>query len=516
MNTHNTTPHKLALPASFTQRMQHLSLLALVLLLGATLRIYDLGAESYWLDEAIMIQLTSGSTADILAEYSASGRPPVYVWLTFSWVQIFGASEAAARALSALIGSGAILAIYYVGKELFGRHVGLSSALLMALSEMQIFHAQNLRYYSLVILLTLISFLYYIRMLRTGSLAQLTVWAITNLLLFFTHFLTVLVFPAQVLHFLIFHRRYRSLWLPWALAQASLAVAATWHLVLPLFQRTVVEGGPAPGPSWIPPTELSMLYRTVREYLLSTTPLRETIVPAVVVFVVGLLLFWLVQGPARLRRSLFALKADLRRFIGNWPSLLLVSLWLIFPPLSLFGLSLLLRPMFVDRYTLSAAPALYLLIAGGLWSVRRLVPTTLVLVAFMVLTLPGIFQYYQRDNNEQWREVATYVAAAGRPGDAVVLGPGKTEQAWYWYYQGEIAQCGRGEVILDVDLILAITERCTAEHPRVWLVLRDTLWELSTNDEIFAHLTSGQEPALRILDRQDFVKMRLVLLEKGS
>ena len=139
------------------------ALVGAVLALGATLRLYDLGAESYWLDEVIMLRAAEGDVGSILA----GPRPPVYVLLTHFWVQTFGASEASTRLLPALFGCLSLLLTYVLGRELFGRQVGLIAALLMSLSAFQVHYSQELRYYSLFVLCASLSYFLMLRALKT-------------------------------------------------------------------------------------------------------------------------------------------------------------------------------------------------------------------------------------------------------------------------------------------------------------------------------------------------------------
>lgn len=507
-----------AIPSHQAARAELLQLLplGLVVMLGAALRIYRLGAESYWLDEGIMLQVLGGGIEQIVADYVGHSRPPLFVLLAYGWVSLFGASEVAARALPAIFGIGSLLAIYFVGVELFGRRVGLSASLLMALSETQIYHAQNFRYYSLVVFLTLMSFLFYLRMLRTASLVAVVAWAVATLLLFYTHFLTLLVFPAQALHFLLLHRRYRSLWRPWLATQATLATAVVAQLAMQLYQKRVVqaaEGEPLLGPGWIPPAELAAISVTLRNYLMTAAPPREAALIASSTLLAGLLGFWLVRRRSGLHKAGPRVAAQLRKLAGRWPQLMLVVFWLVFPIGALFVLSLLVRPMYLDRYTLSASPALYLLIACGLWAARPALPMALALGAFVILAAPGLQLFYLRDNNEQWREAAAYVAASEQPGDALLLAPDSKDEAWAWYYRGALPRCSPGAPVFYVDHIAEVATQCSAEHGRVWLLLRDIPLYAEVNDTVTDRLRDGQIPGVELTDVKQFTQLRLLTLQ---
>ena len=90
-------------------------LFGLILLLGITLRFYDLGAESYWIDEMFTVIEGHQSIFQLLA----SGRldqPPAFYLPFHLWVQLFGYTEIGTRSFSALAGIGSIVLIYMVGR----------------------------------------------------------------------------------------------------------------------------------------------------------------------------------------------------------------------------------------------------------------------------------------------------------------------------------------------------------------------------------------------------------------
>ena len=132
--------------------------LGLILLLGIALRVYDLGNESYWIDEMSTVLEGQQSVPEILF----SGRldqPPAYYLPFHFWIQIFGTNEVGTRSFAVLTGIGAIGLLYMIGQRLFGKEVGLLSAFLMTIAEFQIYHSQSARFYSFFEFMTLLSFL---------------------------------------------------------------------------------------------------------------------------------------------------------------------------------------------------------------------------------------------------------------------------------------------------------------------------------------------------------------------
>jgi mannosyltransferase len=140
------------------------SWIILIFLVGLFLRIYGLGAESIWYDEAVSVTVAK---LDLFAQINWSflqndNNPPLYYAILHYWVWIFGDSEFAARVPSALFGSFSIIAIYSVGRFLFNKNVGSFAALILATSVFHIKYSQEARAYSLLAFLTLVSYYFYL------------------------------------------------------------------------------------------------------------------------------------------------------------------------------------------------------------------------------------------------------------------------------------------------------------------------------------------------------------------
>src|SRR5690606_30255098 len=98
---------------------------ALVTALAAALRWYQLGVESLWVDELIMLRVTELNTPTLLRELYTTARAPLYPLLAHFWQMAFGDSQAALRALSALFGTLSVPLVALIGRELFDGRTGL-------------------------------------------------------------------------------------------------------------------------------------------------------------------------------------------------------------------------------------------------------------------------------------------------------------------------------------------------------------------------------------------------------
>src|SRR5439155_20847121 len=79
---------------------------AAILLLAFAVRIYRLGAQSLWVDEAFSIN--GARLGPLLSGVQDPGQPPLYGVLLALWVPLAGAGEFAARYLSLIAGVAAV------------------------------------------------------------------------------------------------------------------------------------------------------------------------------------------------------------------------------------------------------------------------------------------------------------------------------------------------------------------------------------------------------------------------
>lgn len=126
-------------------------LVVLTTLIGGWLRILLLSSKGMWLDETFSVWLASHSVADMLQWIARiDHNPPLYYLLLHYWIGLNGDTPYAVRLLSALLGAATIPVIYLIGKRLSGALMGLTAAVLLAVSPFNIRYAQETRMYTLL------------------------------------------------------------------------------------------------------------------------------------------------------------------------------------------------------------------------------------------------------------------------------------------------------------------------------------------------------------------------------
>ena len=112
---------------------------------------------SLWGDEAFSTVLAMKSPWDIIKIVSRDTSPPLHPLLLHYWMQIFGTSEIAIRALSFAFYFLTILIIFLIGKHLWNTKTGIISAILSAVNPILFAYAFEGRMYSLLLFTSVLS-----------------------------------------------------------------------------------------------------------------------------------------------------------------------------------------------------------------------------------------------------------------------------------------------------------------------------------------------------------------------
>jgi hypothetical protein len=132
--------------------------LAGLLTAGGFLRIYDLGACSYWVDEVNTYYCAKSWNQTgrmVMPSGMVNERAPLYTIVTAAGFRLFGEDEAATRMPAALFGLASVLIAYGLAKRLFDRNVGLVTAFFMTFAPFEIGWSRTARMYTLLQMLTL-------------------------------------------------------------------------------------------------------------------------------------------------------------------------------------------------------------------------------------------------------------------------------------------------------------------------------------------------------------------------
>ena len=423
--------------------------------LGTLLRIGSLGAKSLWLDEAIIARFATLDLAIVLvAAQSELGGLAHHLGLNL-WARLLGNSEFSLRLLSALPSILGLALIYQVTKLTLGTHKALLVTLLLAISPLDIWYAQEVRMYAQATFLALLCLYCYLRFRRSGRHLSLLVYVLAAILGIYTLYsfplILLLLNGHLALLWLWQGERPRSTW-AWLCAQLAILLGVLpWA---PTWARQIRMIAASPG-RWQTMSRLSGL--------LARWPFLQTRI-------------WWLLGMGMLVGCLLAValafwgrrRADrMTRYLSSpWGALL----WGLAPYLGLVAIaswrpnsSIRQLALFVPWTILAAVASLRYLRRWRRW-----------LVAWMVvLALLGAAKNLGFTEKEGWRDAVAYVSAQVEARDLILTHAYYTLPAFNYYYAGPVParSAPRGRE-LDGRLPQAVQG-----YARIWLVLSHEVYE---------------------------------------
>lgn len=232
--------HALRLDAADEQGFSRsaLALFALAVLLCVVLRLWRLNGSCLWFDELFSVHAArhgwGGMFGFLVADII---HPPLFYVLLKLWIALGGESLLWLRLLPALISIATLVPFALLCRELKLRPVEVNLALLLfALNGYLIKYAQEVRMYSLLLLLAVCSLWMFVRYYNSTDVRKRHLIALlsVNLLLVYTHYYGWLLVASEFVFLLIYAARRRKLlpfagatcvvvlcFIPWAYAVAQ-------------------------------------------------------------------------------------------------------------------------------------------------------------------------------------------------------------------------------------------------------------------------------------------------------
>ena len=187
--------------------------LIIILVFACFIYFYRLDKESLSTDEYFSLYAAGQPLKEIIfshkAETNPNTMPPLYQIISHFCMLIFGPTVFAQRTFSALLGILSIYTIYRLAELLFDRRTGILSALFAVLSYSWFYSFRMHRCYSLLILLTILSFYVFFYWLENkNSKYSLIYLTIINIALTYTHYFAFWVILLQLLITVLNEKRF--------------------------------------------------------------------------------------------------------------------------------------------------------------------------------------------------------------------------------------------------------------------------------------------------------------------
>jgi 4-amino-4-deoxy-L-arabinose transferase-like glycosyltransferase len=444
--------------------------LAAILVLAAVLRMGALDKPLY-VDEIVTITVASqplGRMAEAMREIDAS--PALYPLLLHFWLGV-SHTDVWVRALSAIFGMLAVPMVGLVAARAFGWRAGLAAAYIMALAPGHVHYAQYVRSYSLFTLLASAHVWLFIEWLDEQvpvTRRRAAAAVIVTTALFYTHYLSVLLFAGEGLVALWRVRDLRRRVLSWGSVGA---VAGILFLPgIPLLLHNVrfdrVRNADRPNPPalhrLVPNVAADMIIGQQRLGFSDPSIRRATLGLAAAVFPT----LWLI---------------GLVRGVRARPDMVLVLCAVSVVPIAIYLISG--RKLVAVRFFLPFAAGSIALLGYGLSSLSGKLRWIGVVAVAAICTVPLWHFYRSFSWSYDHREVARAIGEASRPGDVILVTHPYEAFYYRWYLGTRLPVRGLVFTPLDeqdsyvikpegvrFDRARARIVETAARHPRMWLV----------------------------------------------
>ena len=440
----------------------------MVFALGLGVRLIYINSESVWWDEFAtvafleppqaytdspdfsrwnqqVIRQPSSPTLRSFMEQNRMVDPaamPLYLIAEYYWNKYISHSVVFLRVLSVLISLCALSLLFLLGKKIFNPRTGLIAAICFALSPIHVQFAKEIRMYGLMTLLSVALVYIFCRLYEHGGKRWWVLYAITALLLSWTHpFALLLPFLLGVFWLTANPKDIKRLF-GWSIVNALVLLPAAIYVLSIQFwgEDSTSNWMRLPSVSelltdMLADDAIGMTYQVnATPYLLETLLSRETALYVLSLrwfagrlFIIGFMfalpwLFFITYF--RNKQKIDSSKPAIGAYSQRWNYLLL--LWLVVPPLTLYLLSMFWRPCIMPRYTVHSSLALYLLLGGAISAI----PMRYIRSIFIVLIC--LFFGYQQllmagePQHPNWYGARDHIRENAAPNDLILV------HNWLW------------------------------------------------------------------------------------
>lgn len=398
-----------------------LILLALVII-GSALRFYALDFHSLWNDELNTWEIAQMQSAPEIVDFMTYNEvhPPGYHFLLHYLIRAFGDSIFVLKFMSAFFGALSIIAIYFLGKLLYTEKEGIYSAVLLTVSKFPIYYSQELRPYSMLLFLAILSLYFYIKIYRDFrerkklSILDLILYLIIAIASCYVHYFGLFFIFLQgvtALAYMIIRKRFS-----FAIFLIYILTVAAYIPLMPMIPHHIDYG-----PVYIQPTGFDFPFKY---FIVAFGKSVYTSIIPVVLFI--FLAYKIIAN--------FKEKSD-KRNTGMDSFLIGV----IIMPIAILAIkSHISNPVLTYRNMIIALPALYLLFVRGFNQLKLSDNLKNYLIAayaaFLILNLVFIDKYYSKPQKEQFKEATQYIIDRGEEFKDFVFVGFSYRDKYYDYY----------------------------------------------------------------------------------
>ncbi|MGB8900783.1 MAG: hypothetical protein WCC90_16770 [Methylocella sp.] len=341
------------------------------------------------------------------------GKLALYDVMLHEWIGVLGDSLFAMRAMSAALGTIAIVLIFVVVREIWrsladesaaaiGELAGAFAALLYATSLQMVLSDRVVRMYPLVMCAELLQITFFVRAQRGGGMSNYVGVALFTAAMVATNFTSTFLMAAEALWLgslllaTLWDTRSQRLAVvrPGCALAAGIAILVFWLPSAFASSRGAVKWGAI---DWIKLQPISWPYTTLR-----TSTGNDA-------------LFWIFVA--------LAILGIWRQWRSARLVLEFVALWMAGPILAVMAVTYLIHPLEFPRYVLISFVGMFALAALGAASVRSTALRIMLAALLMYLSVSPVHDRVRHSDEAAWRDATLLAAQRTTQGEQVTVFP---------------------------------------------------------------------------------------------
>jgi mannosyltransferase len=400
-------------------KLNSAALLALsFLIVNSILRIWFIASQDVAMDEPFSIFWAQQSLSEIWHLAAFENNPPLHFFIEHFWIKFFGIEALSIRFPSLVFSVLGIAVLVYTLAKKQNLFTAFIAGLLLTLSTEHVYYSHEARAYSLLFFLTVLAFKLSLDLIRDAhNKRTYLALALVNILLIYTHYLSIWVIIAELSIWFIYCRSFTAF--KTALLSIFIVSAGFVPLAYAAFQRLslMLQTG-----TWVKPAEISQLYGHINILLNGVTGTIGFISACIIIV---------------LSTLYFKKKIDLEALAS--PDFIAASIWFLIIYLGIYFQSILFQPVFIPRYLYFSSVPLF---AAMALFIGKLSPNkSISLLSILIITIGMIPGYsLNPENHRKMRDLTEYINSIKDTETALVIAPKSFNLAYLYYGNRAIFQ----------------------------------------------------------------------------
>jgi len=458
-------------------------ILLFIILLSFLVRVVPSHLETFSADEGVTLYHAQKSVIHNIIWPFFDDYVPFYHILLSLWLKIATLSIFSSRFLSVLFGTVSVFLLYLIVEKLFNKKTATYSSLIFALSPFAIFYSQEVRVYSLYLLLGLLSIYFYLVYIKKGKYK----WSyiITTILAIYTHGMALLIPFFQTIHFI-----FQEVWIKkrsfkdWLFIQLIIFV-----FFLPLIYFVVQESLKIASGKiiWVPPPSIIGIIKFFYLYVAGMTFLLPNLIVGMAISII----FFILIGYAIIN---FFYKKNKDSSRIEKESVIFLLAWFIIPIIGLIIYSTLFSSVFIEKYIIFVSPVISILVSLGIIKLKGITKNVVVVSIIILLALAVCFDIVSK-NNPNWTGASDYIKEKKSPNDVIIMSFYNVQYTFSYYFNKTIFQSENITLYLEKNSMYSANDHSnlntnTLKNNDIWLVLHASEYT-DPNATVYTYFTSN-------------------------